>query len=67
MEGTRSWLDNLKLRVGAGITGNSGGVGAYSTETNAMKSSVESRSFPRAVSTSEGFFERIAAVVASQS
>ena len=37
MEGTRSWLDNLKLRVGAGITGNSGGVGAYSTETNAMK------------------------------
>ena len=24
MESTRSWLDNLKLRVGAGITGNSG-------------------------------------------
>ena len=37
MESTRSWLDNLKLRVGAGITGNSGGVGAYSTQTNAMK------------------------------
>ena len=31
MQGTKSWLDNLKLRVGAGITGNSGGVGAYST------------------------------------
>ena len=37
MEGTRSWLDNLKLRVGAGITGNSGGVGAYATQTNAYK------------------------------
>jgi len=35
MEGTKSWLDNLKLRVGAGITGNSGGVGAYATTTNA--------------------------------
>lgn len=34
MEGTKSWLDNLKLRIGAGITGNSGGVDAYSTETN---------------------------------
>ncbi|MCH5311007.1 MAG: TonB-dependent receptor [Prevotella sp.] len=33
MEGTRSWLDNLKLRVGYGITGNSGGVGAYATTT----------------------------------
>lgn len=37
MEGTKSWLDNLKLRIGAGITGNSGGVGAYSTQTNAYK------------------------------
>lgn len=37
MEGARSWLDNLKLRVGAGITGNSGGVGAYATQTNAYK------------------------------
>ena len=35
MEGTKSWLDNLKLRVGAGITGNSGGVGAYGTTTRA--------------------------------
>ena len=35
MEGTKSWLDNLKLRVGAGITGNSGGVGAYGTSTTA--------------------------------
>ena len=37
MKGVSGWLDNLKLRVGAGITGNSGGVGAYSTQTNAMK------------------------------
>lgn len=37
MESTRSWLDNLKLRVGAGITGNSGGVDAYSTTTQAIK------------------------------
>lgn len=37
MEATKSWIDNLKLRVGAGITGNSGGVGAYSTQTNAYK------------------------------
>ena len=37
MAGTKSWLDNLKLRVGYGVTGNSGGVGAYSTQTNAYK------------------------------
>ncbi len=37
MKGTRNWLDNLKIRVGAGITGNSGGVSAYSTQTNAYK------------------------------
>lgn len=35
MEGTKGWLDNLKLRIGAGITGNSGGVGAYGTSTTA--------------------------------
>jgi len=35
MEGTKNWLDNLKLRIGAGITGNSGGVGAYGTSTTA--------------------------------
>lgn len=29
MEGTRSWLDNLKLRVGFGVTGNQSGVSAY--------------------------------------
>lgn len=34
MKGTSNWLDNLKLRIGAGITGNSGGVGAYATTTN---------------------------------
>jgi TonB-linked SusC/RagA family outer membrane protein len=35
MESTKGWLDNLKLRAGYGITGNSGGIGAYQTETNA--------------------------------
>ncbi|MBQ7421515.1 MAG: TonB-dependent receptor [Prevotella sp.] len=35
MEPTRNWLDNLKLRIGTGITGNSGGVGAYGTTTQA--------------------------------
>ena len=35
MDFTKSWLDNLKLRIGAGITGNSGGVGAYGTTTTA--------------------------------
>lgn len=29
MEGTHSWLDNLKLRVGYGITGNQNGVDPY--------------------------------------
>lgn len=29
MENTRSWLDNLKLRVGYGVTGNQSGVSAY--------------------------------------
>ena len=29
MEDTRSWLDNLKLRVGFGVTGNQSGVSAY--------------------------------------
>lgn len=37
MAGTKGWLDNLKLRVSTGITGNSGGVGAYATQTNAYK------------------------------
>ncbi|MDE6556326.1 MAG: TonB-dependent receptor [Duncaniella sp.] len=31
MEDTRDWLDNAKIRVSYGITGNSGGVGAYGT------------------------------------
>ncbi len=35
MEGTHNWLSNLKLRLGYGVTGNSGGVDAYSTATNA--------------------------------
>ena len=35
MANTRSWLNNLKLRVGYGITGNSGGTGAYVTQTQA--------------------------------
>ncbi len=29
MEGTRDWLDNLKLRVGFGVTGNQDGIGEY--------------------------------------
>lgn len=36
MESTRNWLNNLKLRVGYGVTGNSGGIGAYGTNTNAL-------------------------------
>ena len=32
MESTRNWLDNLKLRVGYGVTGNSN-VPAYSSKT----------------------------------
>ncbi len=33
MEEATSWLSNLKLRVGYGISGNSGGMGAYSSKT----------------------------------
>ena len=33
MKGAENWLDNLKLRVGYGITGNAGGMGAYATTT----------------------------------
>lgn len=29
MKGTSSWLDNLKLRVGYGVTGNQSGIGEY--------------------------------------
>ncbi|MDH6310441.1 TonB-linked SusC/RagA family outer membrane protein [Dysgonomonas sp. PFB1-18] len=29
MEGTSSWLDNLKLRLGYGVTGNQGDIGEY--------------------------------------
>lgn len=29
MQGTRNWLDNLKLRLGWGITGNQSGIGEY--------------------------------------
>lgn len=35
MTGTKGWLDNLKLRIGYGVTGNDGGIGAYSSATNA--------------------------------
>lgn len=35
MEDARRWLDNAKLRVSYGITGNSGGIGAYGTESQA--------------------------------
>lgn len=36
LQNAQSWLSNLKLRIGYGVTGNSGGVGAYGTETNAV-------------------------------
>ncbi|WP_353196835.1 TonB-dependent receptor [Parapedobacter defluvii] len=29
MEGTRDWLNNLKLRIGYGVTGNQDGIGEY--------------------------------------
>ncbi|RNC66738.1 SusC/RagA family [Proteiniphilum saccharofermentans] len=32
--GSIDWLTNLKLRVGYGVTGNSGGIGAYGSTTN---------------------------------
>lgn len=35
MENAQSWLDNLKLRISYGITGNAGGTSAYSTTTQA--------------------------------
>ena len=35
MENTKDWLDNLKVRLSYGITGNSGGTGAYVTSTQA--------------------------------
>jgi len=35
MKGTSEWLDNLKLRVSYGVTGNSGGIGAYATKAQA--------------------------------
>lgn len=35
MENTQKWLSNLKLRVGYGVTGNDGGIGAYSSQTGA--------------------------------
>lgn len=33
MENTKSWLNNLKLRASYGVTGNSGGMGAYASQT----------------------------------
>ena len=36
MASTQEWLSNLKLRVGYGVTGNSGGISAYGTTTNAI-------------------------------
>lgn len=35
MADTRNWLDNAKLRVSYGITGNAGGIGAYGTNGQA--------------------------------
>jgi iron complex outermembrane receptor protein len=33
MENTKSWLDNLKLRIGYGITGNQDGIGEYKSKS----------------------------------
>ena len=33
MQNTKNWLNNLKLRASYGVTGNSGGIGAYGTTT----------------------------------
>lgn len=35
MDNTRNWLNEMKLRVGYGVTGNSGGMSAYSSQTQA--------------------------------
>jgi TonB-linked SusC/RagA family outer membrane protein len=35
MAAAHDWLNNLKLRIGYGVTGNSGGIEPYSTSTNA--------------------------------
>ena len=35
MKPVEKWLSNLKLRVSYGVTGNSGGMGAYSSQTGA--------------------------------
>jgi len=35
MDGLKNIISNLKLRVGYGVTGNSGGIAPYSTQTNA--------------------------------
>ena len=39
MEGTRNWLDNLKLRAGYGITGNQNGIEPYDATTDSWKNS----------------------------
>jgi iron complex outermembrane receptor protein len=33
MESTKTWLDNLKLRVGYGVTGNQDGIGEYKSKS----------------------------------
>lgn len=35
MQGAGNWMDELKLRAGYGVTGNSGGMSAYSSQTQA--------------------------------
>lgn len=35
MNDSKTWLDNLKLRLAYGVTGNDGGIGAYSSTTSA--------------------------------
>ncbi|MDR1527252.1 MAG: TonB-dependent receptor [Dysgonamonadaceae bacterium] len=48
MESTKSWLDNLKLRVGYGITGNQDGIGEY--KSMALIGTISGSSYYDAVS-----------------
>jgi iron complex outermembrane receptor protein len=48
MESTKSWLDNLKLRIGYGVTGNQDGIGEY--KSMALIGTIDGSSYYDAVS-----------------
>ncbi len=65
MESTRSWLDNLKLRVGYGETGSTAGIGAYASSSNLEQSyltlggeRVTTYGYPKQVANKELTWER---------